>query len=230
MKPESELIRLDWLKPDETREWVDPAGSHLKTESELIRLGWFKPDEAREWIDPADWLKPDETREWVDPAGLVEARWNQRVSWSGWFTSEAREWVDRAGLVQAWWSQRVSWSGWFPLKSSPTCSSRWLHCYLQNVQREHANSTDGMSETSSWMKRISRIALLIPWGGPKCRNRLQQFLCYYDCWLPPQFCLSSCCFDTVLDNLWEVSMEGPHNINITGYKTAEARLRDCLNA
>jgi hypothetical protein len=26
-----------------------------------------------------------------------------------------------------------SWSGWFPLKSSPTCSCRWLHCDLQNV-------------------------------------------------------------------------------------------------
>jgi hypothetical protein len=35
-----------------------------------------------------------------------------------------------------------------------------------------------------WLKRILRIALLMPWGGPKCRNRSQQFLCYYDCWLP----------------------------------------------
>jgi hypothetical protein len=26
-----------------------------------------------------------------------------------------------------------SWFGWFPLKSSPTCSCRWLHCDLQNV-------------------------------------------------------------------------------------------------
>jgi hypothetical protein len=34
-----------------------------------------------------------------------------------------------------------SWSGWFPLKSSPTCSYRWLHCYLQNVPREHLNCT-----------------------------------------------------------------------------------------
>jgi hypothetical protein len=29
MKPESELMRLGWLKPNEAREWVDPAGSHL---------------------------------------------------------------------------------------------------------------------------------------------------------------------------------------------------------
>jgi hypothetical protein len=29
-----------------------------------------------------------------------------------------------------------SWSGWFPLKSSPTCSYRWLHCDLQNVLRK----------------------------------------------------------------------------------------------
>jgi hypothetical protein len=28
-----------------------------------------------------------------------------------------------------------SWSGWFPLKSSPTCSCRWLRCDLQNVPR-----------------------------------------------------------------------------------------------
>jgi hypothetical protein len=35
------------------------------------------------------------------------------------------------------------WSGWFPLKSSPTCSCRWLHCDLQNVPRKHANCTDG---------------------------------------------------------------------------------------
>jgi hypothetical protein len=46
-----------------------------------------------------------------------------------------------------------SWSGWFPLKSSPTCSYRWLHCYLQNV---HANCTAGKvcanwSESSSWL-------------------------------------------------------------------------------
>jgi hypothetical protein len=36
-----------------------------------------------------------------------------------------------------------SWSGWFPLKSSPTCSYRWLHCDLQNVPRVHANCTAG---------------------------------------------------------------------------------------
>jgi hypothetical protein len=46
MKPESELIRLGWLKPDEARESVDLAGSHLKPVTELIRLGWLKPDEA----------------------------------------------------------------------------------------------------------------------------------------------------------------------------------------
>jgi hypothetical protein len=45
---------------------------------------------------------------------------------------------------EARWSQRVSWSGWFPLKSSRTCSCCRLHCDLQNVPREHANRTAGM--------------------------------------------------------------------------------------
>jgi hypothetical protein len=31
-----------------------------------------------------------------------------------------------------------SWSGCFPIKSSPTCYCRWLHCGLQNVPCEHA--------------------------------------------------------------------------------------------
>jgi hypothetical protein len=81
-----------------------------------------------------------------------------------------------------------SWSGWFPLKSSPTCSSRWLHCDLLSVPREHPNGTARTQrvnwfESSSWLKRLPRIALLMPWGGPKCRHRSQQFLCYYDSWL-----------------------------------------------
>jgi hypothetical protein len=31
MKPESELVRLGWLKPDEAGEWAGPAGFHLKS-------------------------------------------------------------------------------------------------------------------------------------------------------------------------------------------------------
>jgi hypothetical protein len=48
-------------------------------------------------------------------------------------SDEARDWVDPAGSHL---NQRVSWSGWFPLKSSPTCYSRWLHWNLQNVPPE----------------------------------------------------------------------------------------------
>jgi hypothetical protein len=53
-------------------------------------------------------------------------------------------------------------SGWFPLKSSPTCSYRWLHCDLQNVPREHANCTartqrTNWAESSRWIRRL-------PWG------------------------------------------------------------------
>jgi hypothetical protein len=36
-----------------------------------------------------------------------------------------------------------------PLKSSPTCSCRWLHCDLENVPREHANCTTP-SQSAAW--------------------------------------------------------------------------------
>jgi hypothetical protein len=123
------------------------------------------------------------------------------------------------------------WSDWFPLKSSPTCSYRWLHCDLRDVltcrsdlancsvfyvyfcwssqsQSQSYFTTDGQSVSMSWC----RAHLWGPWPDftfsflfsedvvrrTKYRNRSQQFLCYYDCWLPWQFCLSSCCFDTGL--------------------------------
>jgi hypothetical protein len=34
-----------------------------------------------------------------------------------------------------------AWSGCFPLKSSLTCSYRWLHCNFQNVPRKHSHCT-----------------------------------------------------------------------------------------
>jgi hypothetical protein len=82
-----------------------------------------------------------------------------RLAWWGVLFSEAR------------WSQMVSWSGWFPVKSSPTCSCRWLRCGLQNVPREHANCTPwdvrvNRAEASSWLKRLRRIFLLLSWGEP----------------------------------------------------------------
>jgi hypothetical protein len=49
---------------------------------------------------------------------------------------------------EARWNQRVSWSGWFPLKSSPTCSYRWLLYDLQNVPREHAKCTAGTARAN----------------------------------------------------------------------------------
>jgi hypothetical protein len=53
-----------------------------------------------------------------------------------------------------------SWSGWFPLKSSPTCSYRWLHCGLQNMPGKHANCTAGnvranRSEASCWLTELN---------------------------------------------------------------------------
>jgi hypothetical protein len=73
-----------------------------------------------------------------------------------------------------------------------------------------------------WLQFICHVCLLfISWGngmGGDSFWKLSAFwvskywLCYYDCWLPWQFCLSSCCFDTGLGNLWEVPMEGSHTI------------------
>jgi hypothetical protein len=41
------------------------------------------------------------------------------------------------------------WSVWFPLKSSPNCSYRWLHCDIQNVLREHPNCT-ARTQLANW--------------------------------------------------------------------------------
>jgi hypothetical protein len=45
------------------------------------------------------------------------------------------------------------WSGWFPLKSSPTCSYRWLRLDLPNVTRKHANCTV-RSQLPNWTSYI----------------------------------------------------------------------------
>jgi hypothetical protein len=67
---------------------------------------------------------------------------------------------------EARWSQRVSWSGWFPLKSSLTSSCCWLNCDLQNVPREHAKCTPGnvranQSEASCWLTGRSWLRRLL---------------------------------------------------------------------
>jgi hypothetical protein len=49
---------------------------------------------------------------------------------------------------EARWNQRVSWSGCFSLKSSPSCSYRWLLCDLQNVPREHVKCTAGTARAN----------------------------------------------------------------------------------
>jgi hypothetical protein len=116
-----------------------------------------------------------------------------------------------------------SWSVWLPLKSSSTCSCRWLHCDFENVPCEHPNCAArtqhaNSSESSSWLTEASsRISLFMSWGGPKCRHHSKQFMYCCDCLLPWEFCLSGCCLDTDLcnrylgfGNLWEVPMEGSH--------------------
>jgi hypothetical protein len=84
----------------------------------------------------------------------------RRSSWCYWsaFNCDGRATVAEVGwrrccLKECWecllftgarsMGRAVQWSpmkpeslfGWFPLKSSPTCSYRWLHCDLQNVPR-----------------------------------------------------------------------------------------------
>jgi hypothetical protein len=103
----------------------------------------------------------------------------RRSSWCYW---SAVDWDGRATVVEVGWRRCCledcweccsslrcavqwspmkpeSWSGWFPLKSSPTCSCRWLHCDLQNVRREHPNynartQRANWSESSSWQERL----------------------------------------------------------------------------
>jgi hypothetical protein len=54
------------------------------------------------------------------------------------------------------------------------------------------------------------------------RKPLVRFLCCYDC------CLSGCCFDTDLGNLWEVSMEGSHKVNRTQLDTTIWQLHNIV--
>jgi hypothetical protein len=53
----------------------------------------------------------------------------------------------------------------FPLKSSPTCSYRWLHCDLQNVLREHSNCT---ARTQLANRNVFHVDVL---RRTKCRHR-----------------------------------------------------------
>jgi hypothetical protein len=61
-----------------------------------------------------------------------------------------------------------SWSGWLPLKSSPTCSYRWLHCDLQNAPLELLEMyvLTGLRQLRDWL----------PWGGPKWKHCSQQYM------------------------------------------------------
>jgi hypothetical protein len=119
-----------------------------------------------------------------------------------------------------------SWSGWFPLKYSPTCSYRWLHCDLQNVLREHSNCTAGTvrsnrSEASwqlTWLSGRTELRRLLNYlEADPSENTARNNTCC-DCWLPCKSCLSECCLDTNLRYLvtevliiWEVSMRGSYN-------------------
>jgi hypothetical protein len=86
-----------------------------------------------------------------------------------------------------------------PLKSSPTCSYRWLHCDLQNVPHEHAKCTAGnvhanWSEASCWLTDPRRLV--------NCLKRLSVYL-------------SSCLVvhpsvDTTRNNTWIVAIVGYH--------------------
>jgi hypothetical protein len=73
---------------------------------------------------------------------VVEVGWRRCCLEDCWECCSSLELAEWGVLFsEARWSQRMSWSGWFSLKSSPTCSCRWLHCDLQNVPREHAKCT-----------------------------------------------------------------------------------------
>jgi hypothetical protein len=89
--------------------------------------------------------------------------------------------------------------GWFPLKSSPTCSYRWLNCDLQNVPHEYAKCTAGTvrvnwSEASSWLNCVVSFNCL---EADPSENTARNNTCC-DCWLPWKSCLSECCLDTNL--------------------------------
>jgi hypothetical protein len=68
---------------------------------------------------------------------VVEVGWRRCCLEDCWECCSSLELV-RWGVLfsEARKSQRVSWSGWFPLKTSPTCSYRWLHCDLVRENKE----------------------------------------------------------------------------------------------
>jgi hypothetical protein len=60
-----------------------------------------------------------------------------------------------------------SWSGWFPLKSSPTCSYRWLHCNFQDMLREYPNALIELN----FLTDLHRLANSTPYiVSGWCRN------------------------------------------------------------
>jgi hypothetical protein len=87
-------------------------------------------------------------------AGSVALRWSSLdETCCSVKPDEARGWVDRL----------------IPLKSSPTCSYRCLHCDLQNVSREHAKCTAGTvhaywSEASCWLTELIHVVWLTAWS------------------------------------------------------------------
>jgi hypothetical protein len=59
-------------------------------------------------------------------------------------------WARSMGRAVQWSPMKPeSWPGCFPLKSSPTCSCRWLHCDLQNVPFKHPNCT-ARTQRANW--------------------------------------------------------------------------------
>jgi hypothetical protein len=83
-----------------------------------------------------------------------------QVGWRRWCLEDCWECCTevRSMRCAVQWSpmEPESWSGWFPLKSSPACSYRWLHCDLQNVPREHANCTAG-TVRANWSEASSLL-------------------------------------------------------------------------
>jgi hypothetical protein len=119
-----------------------------------------------------------------------------------------------------------SWSVWLPLKSSPTCSCRWLHCDLQNVPRDllELYVLTGPRHLHYWLNWTELRRLLNCLEADPSENTARNNTCC-DCWLPWKSYLSGCCLDTDLrkrylvtgiPNMWEVSMGGSHTPHYAG--------------
>jgi hypothetical protein len=115
-----------------------------------------------------------------------------------------------------------SWSGWFPLKFSPTCSYRWLHCDLQIVPRELLEMyvLAGPRHLAGWLTDWTELRRLLNClEADISENTAVVNNACCDCWLPWKSWLSGCYLDTNLrklylvtgnPNMWEVSIGSSH--------------------